>query len=783
MSVLEIEEIFHAALTLPPGARGAFLRGACGGDSQAVARLQSLLDSYDGSGDFLETPAVELIFPAARQVDIQARIDTRIGNYRIVRLIAAGGMGIVYEARQAAPRRTVALKLLRRGLHSASAVQRFRRESELLGRLRHVGIAQVFEAGVQEEEGWSTPFFAMEYLPGAVPVTSFADAGSLGLEGRLELLCKVCDAVQYCHEQGVIHRDLKPANILVTPEGQPKVIDFGVAQAQANPSTWHTTGNPLIGSLPYMSPEQAGGAEEGVDSQTDVYALGVIAYELLCGRMPHDLADVPPLEAVRVIRDEDPPPLATFDRRFCGDLETIVTTAMAKEKARRYPSAAALAADLRRHLRDEPIQARKAGTWYQLRKLARRNRALTAGVAVAFAGLLAGGIGATLQAISARKESDRAERALAESRRVTDFVQSILMQANPKVHGRDLSVRDALDRAARRVDAELAGDARARALIHRTIAEAYWAIGDLAAAERHFQASLASWAGAAPGADEEVHCTAAQLARLRLFAGDFRGAEETVVGLEEQYRHSHHAGHPFLADLDDLKAQLAHARGEIEASIGFARRALAARRSALDDSSPAVAESLVRLATALDVAGDLDEAIALSREALSVRRAALGAHNNDAIWEMNHLAFFLGRRARPEDLREAESLLRAAIVAHAEAVGEESLDVATTMSELGGNLLAQGRGDEARELVFRALAAKQALLGEDHLEVAQTLQAIGLLHMGLGRPGEAVPLFERAAAIRVRRLGSAHPDTLCSTERLTAARELARKGSGAAEHR
>jgi tetratricopeptide (TPR) repeat protein/tRNA A-37 threonylcarbamoyl transferase component Bud32 len=416
---LDIEEIFHAARLKPPCDRAAYLRGVCGDDVDSAALLESLLASDGAAERFLETPAAELIVSGAREFDQSPWIGTSIGNYRILRIIAAGGMGIVYEAEQAAPRRRVALKLLRRGLESATAVRRFRRESELLGRLRHDGIAQVYEAGVHHEDGRPTPFFAMEFLAGAVPLTDYARHKALGVPERIELLCRVCDAVEYCHDQGVIHRDLKPGNMLVTPLGEPKVIDFGVAQARTTgPATqsWHTLGNPLIGSWPYMSPEQVGGNPGAVDAQSDVYALGVITYELLAGRLPLDLAELPPLEAARRIRDEEPLPLGAVDRRLRGDLETITATALTKEKSRRYPSAAALAADLRRFLRHEPIQARRPSAMYRFRKLARRNKAAFAAASAIAGGILLTVTGLAASNIRIRKEKEQKERAFAAAR-------------------------------------------------------------------------------------------------------------------------------------------------------------------------------------------------------------------------------------------------------------------------------------------------------------------------------------------------------------------------------
>ncbi len=773
----DIEAIFHAARTRGPSERIAFLHSACGDDPDTLALVESLLTSYDAAPDFLETPAAEWIVGTGREYDRSIQVGARIGNYQIVRVIAMGGMGIVYEARQAAPQRTVALKLLRRGFRSPAAIRRFQRESEVLGRLRHVGIAQILEAGVQREEQESLPYFAMEFLLDALPLTTFANARSLDAEQRIELLCRVCEAVEYCHRQGIIHRDLKPANILVTPEGQPKVIDFGVARThesvQSDPS-WHTTGAPMIGSLPYMSPEQVGGDPTRVDGQSDVYALGVVAYELLSGRLPLDVATLPPIETARIIREEDPTRLGEIERRFRGDLETIIATALAKEKEQRYPTAAALAADLGHYLRHEPIQARPTAVWKHLGKFARRNRALVGGAAVAFIGLIIGGLAATWQALAAITARDRAQQALAESQTVRGFVQSILQHANPKAHGRNFSVREALDSAAIRIDAELAENPRARAAIHRTVAESYWAIGELDTAEGHFQKSLALLRSASPPDTGELHRTTAQLVRMYLFGARFDGAVELLTGMESAFAPNLAPDHPYRADVYELQGQLAYARGEWSAAAQFSRRCLAARRSVNGRQSVPAAEALIHLGSALESV-NISESIACAREALSIRKSVQGETHVDTLWEMKELAYFLGRRGGLEDLGEEEGLLRAALAGYVMTTGEKSLEAATVESVLGTNLHRQGRNEEARPALFRALEIKRELLGDEHHETAQTMHSIGGFLIQVGRPEEAVPILEKAVEVRKARLGETHPDTVRSNERLQQALDRSRE--------
>ena len=333
-------------------------------------------------------------------------------------------MGTVYEAEQDNPRRTVALKVIRPGLVSPELVKRFSHEAQILARLQHSGIAQVHEAGMGED---GQPFFAMEFIRG-MPLDEYARSRGLDAPVRLELLARVCDAVQHAHEKGVIHRDLKPGNILVDETGGPKVLDFGVAHVTAADlltSASRTQAGQLLGTLSYMSPEQIAADPAGLDGRSDVYTLGVILFELLAHRLPYQLEQLPAHEVVRVIREQEPSRLGSIDTLYRGDVEIIVGKALEKDKTRRYASAGDLASDIRRYLRGEAILARPASVLYQLRKFARRHRAIVAGTSGIFAALLVGTVVSILFALRAaenaaadqharRGERTRARRHLSE---------------------------------------------------------------------------------------------------------------------------------------------------------------------------------------------------------------------------------------------------------------------------------------------------------------------------------------------------------------------------------
>jgi eukaryotic-like serine/threonine-protein kinase len=410
------ESIFLALADLDAAGRAALLAERCGSDRRLRAEVEALLAALDVPDAFLDPARVATVDPDTLDGPLQP--GARLGEFLVLHAIGSGGMGVVYAAQQDRPRRTVAIKVLHRGAHRRDIMKRFELEAEVLGRLQHPGIAQVFAFHAGDRP---TPAYLVMELVAGPPITEYADAHDLPYMARAALAAKVCDAIHHAHERGIVHRDLKPANVLIAGDGQPKLLDFGIARATGADlqlSTIQTLHGQLVGTLAYMSPEQLRAAPDQIDARCDVYALGVLMYRLFCGRLPFELSGVPVAEAIRRVLDEAPTPLGLVDADLRGPLEQIVGRAMARDRERRYQSAADLAADLRGFVEGRPLSfSGGAGFRSADRRPPSPRRSTAALVAVAFA--LAAAFAALAfvehrRAEDAATQLDRATRALRE---------------------------------------------------------------------------------------------------------------------------------------------------------------------------------------------------------------------------------------------------------------------------------------------------------------------------------------------------------------------------------
>ncbi len=697
--------------------RTEFLARACAGDEQLRGRVRELAAALTRSSTFLERPVFEsrAIRPAARA----PVAPVSIRGYRILRVLGVGGMATVYEAEQDHPRRSVALKVMRNGLGETSAVHRFRFETEVLARLQHPAIAQIYEAGTYDDgHGRSMPFFAMEHVANASTLTEFVRARGLALSERLRLFIDVCDAVQHGHQHGVIHRDLKPGNILVDAAGRPKVIDFGVARSSDAEQAWITRDSDLgslVGTLHYMSPEQCT-ANATIDVRTDVYSLGVVLYELIAGRVPHDLSRTPLVEAVRVITQDPPRPIAAHAPEARGDLSAIVGMALEKEPRRRYASVGALAADVRRFLSDQPIDARPATTLYQLRKFARRNRAVVIGTAAVFCSLLAGIVSTTRMAILAQRAQRSAEARERELTQVTAFQQAQLSQI------------------------------------------------DIAAMGRRLRASLAEML-TAPAATAEL-AESRRLEFERLLA-DVNFTTLAMRNLDEfVLQRSYDAIHAQFAQQPLIQAALLQRLGATMQSLGLPNRAapladeaLSLRSAQLGPDHLDTLETSYLRATALSSLGQYDAAIAAFRDLLERSTRLLGPEDEKTLMTASGLATALRYSG---DLDAAEQIWRRTLETQRRALGEDHLATLRTMSNIGIVHALRGRTADAEATWRDVLERRRRKLPPDHPELRGSLGNLGLILHEQGKLAEARALLEEDLALSRQSMGDEHPSTLDS---------------------
>lgn len=821
----EAHRVFLEVCDLPPHERRRRLVVLCGEDHELRDEVSALLESDADSAslewdavdagallaDALNRSASEADDPDEHEREARSArsedepLPESIGDYRIVRRIGAGGMGIVYEAEQRQPRRTIALKVIRASRSSPELLMRFRRECEILGRLGSPGIAHVYDAGVAEEVAAdgrrsSRAFLVLELVDGR-PIDEHANHGSLDTRARLALVARVCDAIHHAHQRGVIHRDLKPANILVDESGQPKILDFGVArvidEAPAAESL-ETTPGQWVGTLSYMSPEQIAGNPDDIDTRVDIYGLGAVLFELLAGRQVHEAHGRSTLDLARDIRERDASRLGTIDPALAGDVETIVSKALERERDRRYASAAELASDLRRFLDDEPILARPPSALYQIRKFTHRHRGLVAASGALLLAIVTGLAASLYLYVSAEvaraKEADSkrvAEREAATARSVNAFLVELLTTANPAENpdGNGMRVGDLLDLAVRRTGAALEGEPEVEGIVRFTIGKAYLALGRhqdarqaLAAARERIESlrppppDLLAEANILLGdaciddgdydtarnrLDEAIEIARrhpiadathahAHNALTRLFCatGDFAAAEaaqsEAIVIARRISPDSDSVGEA-LHNLGAIRFHL----GRYAAAEEALREALTLFRDRHGDLDVTVAHAINSLGVLLRTRGKLDEAERLYEEALHLQHELYGDRHPMIATTLNNIARLCEERG---DLAEARAKYVDALEMRRHLFGDEHVDVAAVRQNLGVLELRDGRLERARSLLTTALESRRRLLG-DHPAVAESLLSCAAVAERSGDAAGAISLAREAVVVRRARFG------------------------------
>ena len=685
------------------------------------------------------------------------------GPYRRLRLLGEGGHGTVWLAEQANPRREVALKLLRTGGSDPSEQARFRRETALLARLEHPGIARLYEAGVQETDAGPVPFLTMEFVPGQT-LDAYVRERAPDLRGRMRLVVELARAVQYAHERGVVHRDLKPANVLVDPQGHPRIVDFGISAAINRAElTQMTQAGAVLGTLPYMAPELLRGDDPG-GTAGDVYALGVIAYELACGDAPYpELAgQTSVIAAMRIVAARAPRPLGQRLPAARGDLSTVVMKAMSEDRDLRYPGAGAFADDLERWLASQPVQARPPGALHVLGLFARRHRSLaTAAVVVALA-LVATSVVSLVFAMGEAEARRLAESRLAEREAISAFLVDMLVSADPEGGGTlDVSMREWLGTSEQTylADADTL-PVEARQALSATLGIALLHLGETERALPRLKEAR-ELAAARHGDDSPQALALAVDEALAGASGDREGALASLRAL---------LASPAAAADDALGVSAGIALsttlesgGEVEEAFAVANAARDRATASLGPDHPLTLNAQHNVASMLKVRGDFAAAEALARDVYERRKARHGEAHSLTLFSRNQLGGILDRLGRTD---EAEGIFRDTWTARRSALGDRHPSTLATLNNLTGILIQQGKLDEAQPLLARLVEDTGARFGPDAPRTLMAMNQQAYVLEDLGRLDEAEAVLRRVVAALTRDDAPPHPEQLAPRSNL-----------------
>jgi len=793
-------DIFHEARELQAEQRATYLLGACGKDVALRAKVEALLKADADAGSFLGSPAAE---QGARA---QGQAGAQIGRYKLLEQIGEGGMGAIWMAEQREPvKRRVALKIIKLGMDTKQVIARFEAERQALAMMDHPHIAKVLDAGATET---GRPYFVMEYIKG-IPILEFCDQHKVDTRARLQLFTQVCHAIQHAHQKGIIHRDIKPSNVLVTLHDGvpvPKVIDFGIAKAtnsELTSKTLFTEHRQLIGTPAYMSPEQAEMSGLDIDTRSDIYSLGVLLYELLTGTTPFNIKALLESgfgEMLRAIREDEPHKPSTristlgetgtrtalqrsvdakkLSTLLRGDIDWIVMKCLEKDRSRRYETASGLAADIVRHLSDEPVSAGAPSASYRLRKFVRRNRGqVLAGGAIVVA-LAVGVVAFAWKAAEASEQRDRAVAARGAETAQRERAEAARAEAEKQREIAQAEEAAAVAQAAEAVRQE------AQARKHESEANQQ---ADIASAVAKFQTDMLAAVdpnqlpkdpvSGAPLKDGVTVVHALESAVKLLDAGSLAdqplveakvratiGATFQALARYDEAEHNlrktleiRRAASPgderLTADALDDVAMLLWQRGQSDESYRLMSAAFEIYRRVLPASGLDMATAMDNMAKPLVDLNRLAESGPLLREALELRRRNLPPGALEIAEGLNSLAHQLQREEKDS---EAEPLLREALAIHRAHRLPGHPELAIAMNNLAACLKAQSKYDEADTLFNESLAMSRATLPDDHPRVALGLHNLASSLHQQGRFSEAAPLFRESLAVWRAALPSGH---------------------------
>jgi serine/threonine protein kinase/tetratricopeptide (TPR) repeat protein len=760
-------EVFSEARAYPPGVtRDQFLAAACRDKPELERDIRSLLRTDEGSPDFLKAAPLDLGFAGRCE-----KPGDRIGRYKLLEKIGEGGCGVVYMAEQEEPvRRRVALKVIKLGMDTHQVVARFEAERQALALMEHASIARVFDAGATDA---GRPYFVMELVRG-VKITEYCDQQNLRTEERLTLFAQVCRAIQHAHQKGIIHRDIKPSNVLVTVNdgvAVPKVIDFGIAKAteqRLTDKTVFTCFEQFIGTPAYMSPEQAEMSSVDIDTRADIYALGVLLYELLTGSTPFDgkaLVSAGINEIRRIIRETEPAKPSThlgalklaeletvsasrqviapqLIQRVRGDLDWIVMKCLEKDRGRRYETASGLAADIQRHLQSEPVAARPASAGYRFHRLVRRNKlAFAASVAIA-AVLVIGSTTSTwmflresaarTRATEAEKlanarlvqvsaERDATEVARKEAEAISAFMTEVFQSSDPQRDGRTITVADTLDKAVKKLETDLADQPAQRNSMLAALGNAYEALG--------------------------LHSQAVPIREKTL---QYR---RNVSGLED----------PSTALAMHSLANSYSRLGRVSEALKLREEMVAIRRRTLGPEDPWMIAAMGSLADSYQQSGRRNEALRIREEVLLLRRKVNGPEHITTLWAMQSVAGSYVSAGRQE---EARKLREETLALCRRVLGPKHPTTLSSMHYMAEAYWDAGHRSEALKLREETLPLRRSVLGPEHPDTLWTMATLANSYFAADRRAEALRLREEVLALRRKVQGLEHSATLAAMSAL-----------------